>query len=360
VYRRFEVKNFRCFRKLAIDDLERVNLIAGENNVGKTALLEALFLHCGGYNPGLALNLNGFRGIEAVKFEFGKGTEIAWDSLFREFDLLQDIELTGQNDATGNRILRLKAVREPEELAEIDQYIRHTPSIDERLSLSSEAAQVLELQYEQRDRTGRFYMIVDSKGPRIEPVAPPPPFPGFFLSALGGMRPSQAAELFGKLDTIGRQDVLLRDLQIIEPTLSRLSVVVEGGSPILKGDIGLPKLMPLPMMGGGIIRLASIILAIGYAQDGVALVDEIENGLHHSILPKVWKAIGKAAREFNVQVFATTHSRECIVAAHRAFTESDTYDFRLHRLERVKGDIRAVTYDPELLEAAIEMNMEVR
>jgi AAA15 family ATPase/GTPase len=55
MYQSFAVHNFRCFSTLAMADLERVNLIAGVNNVGKTALLEALFLHCGGYNPALAI-----------------------------------------------------------------------------------------------------------------------------------------------------------------------------------------------------------------------------------------------------------------------------------------------------------------
>jgi AAA15 family ATPase/GTPase len=50
MYRSFKVSNYRCFSDLTIAELERVNLIAGMNNVGKTALLEALFLHCGAYN----------------------------------------------------------------------------------------------------------------------------------------------------------------------------------------------------------------------------------------------------------------------------------------------------------------------
>ena len=108
------------------------------------------------------------------------------------------------------------------------------------------------------------------------------------------------------------------------------------------------------------VRLASLVLHIGNAPNGVVLVDEIENGLHHSILPKVWRAIGEVAREFNTQVFATTHSLECIVAAHKAFAGSGLYDFRLHRLERRKATIRAVTYDQEALEAAIETGLEVR
>jgi len=113
-------------------------------------------------------------------------------------------------------------------------------------------------------------------------------------------------------------------------------------------------------MGGGMERLASLVLVIGTIPNGVVLVDEVESGLHYSILPKVWRAIGEVARQFNTQVFATTHSLECIVAAHRAFSESERYDFRLHRLDRDKESISAVTYDQETLEAAIETGLEVR
>ena len=82
-----------------------------------------------------------------------------------------------------------------------------------------------------------------------------------------------------------------------------------------------------------------------------------DSGSRHS--PKAWRAIGEVAREFNAQVFAITHSLECIVAAHKAFAESGLYDFRLYRLEREKETIRAVTYDREALEAAIETGLEV-
>lgn len=72
MYSSFEVRHFRCFRDLTITGLDRVNLIAGVNNVGKTAILEALFLHCGAYNPELAIRINAFRGIETMKVTFGK------------------------------------------------------------------------------------------------------------------------------------------------------------------------------------------------------------------------------------------------------------------------------------------------
>ena len=62
------------------------------------------------------------------------------------------------------------------------------------------------------------------------------------------------------------------------------------------GDIGLPELIPLPVMGEGMTKIASLVLAIATAKGGIVLVDEIENGLHHSVLPKVWETVDRAAQ----------------------------------------------------------------
>lgn len=360
MYKSFEVRNFRCFRELTIAELERVNLIAGVNNVGKTALLEAMFLHCGAYNPSLALRLNAFRGIEAVKIKLGQWIEPPWDSLFHQFDISRSIVLAGENTVTGRRSLRLNVVREPSELSRITRFSNSGPEVSEGILSSSEIAKVLKLEYEEEEWHGSSYMILDRKGIRAEPIPPAPPFPAFFQVARMRVPFPDEAERFGNLEIRGQQDVLLQVLRLIEPRLSRLAMVVVAGEPMLHGNIGIGRLVPLPVMGEGMVRLASLVLHIGNAPNGVVLVDEIENGLHHSILPKAWRAIGEVAREFNTQVFATTHSLECIVAAHKAFAESELYDFRLHRLERINDTIRAVTYDREALEASIETGLEVR
>ena len=87
------------------------------------------------------------------------------------------------------------------------------------------------------------------------------------------------------------------------------------------------------------------------------MVDEIENGLHHSLLPKVWQVVDTAARQFRTQVFATTHSLESITAAHESL---DPDVFRLHRLEITDSANRCVTYESESISAAIRHDIEVR
>ena len=90
------------------------------------------------------------------------------------------------------------------------------------------------------------------------------------------------------------------------------------------------------------------------------MIDEIENGFHHSVMTDVWRVIKESSREFNLQVFTTTHSDECIRAAYNAFAEDDKFDFRFHRLDNIDGNISSVTYDKETLEFALENGWEVR
>src|SRR5262249_30830035 len=113
-------------------------------------------------------------------------------------------------------------------------------------------------------------------------------------------------------------------------------------------------------MGEGMRRVLSMVLAIANAPGGVVLIDEVENGLHHSVMKEVWTAIALVARRMDAQVFATTHSYECITAAHEAFTARGPYDLRLYRLDRNNGDIQVVGYDQETVGAAIDFYHEVR
>jgi hypothetical protein len=177
--------------------------------------------------------------------------------------------------------------------------------------------------------------------------------PSVYLGS-GGALSAQDEAFFGKIETAKRQDEILPALRILEPRLQRLALAPLAGESVIYGDIGLAKLVPIPFMGEGVGRVLSIVLAIANAPGGVVLIDEVENGLHYSVMKDVWKAMAVAARQMDVQVFASTHSYECIQAAHEAFTASGTYDLRLHRLERINEEIQVAGYDQEILGYATE------
>lgn len=92
----------------------------------------------------------------------------------------------------------------------------------------------------------------------------------------------------------------------------------------------------------------------------VAFIDEIENGVHHSSLIDLWRGLAKATDAFGVQVFATTHSYECIEAAHEAFSESSNYDFSIIQLFRESEQIQGRVLDQEHIKAAIAGEIDLR
>jgi len=356
MYTSFKVKNFRCFQELEFDDLARVNLIAGVNNVGKTTLLEAILLHSG-HTPRLAIVINALRGLGMADYTLGIWTEHPMDSLFHQFDVSKEIELVSE-DATGtHRSIKLRAMGESLAIAEAAQ----KSDIGVGLSSSSsssplEVAKVLELEHEEAGKSSIYRMTMNAKGTQIEPLPPAPPFQTFLQSAQARVSTSEQADRYGDLEVRREQDQVLQILRIIEPQLQDIRNIKS----ILHADIGTPRLIPLPLMGGGMVRLANLAMNIGNAPNGVVLVDEIENGFHHSVMPKIWKAIAVAARESNTQIFATTHSWECIRAAHEAFASEEEYDFRLHRLGWLDGKIGRVTYDKGTLAASLKHELEVR
>ena len=364
----FEAKNFRGFRDLVISDLSRVNLIAGMNNVGKTALLEALFIHSGAYNPELALTVNAFRGIGEVRVEFKKTSEFPWSSLFNLFEPQQNIVLRSESPTEGTRVLRLSEVT-PDQISvgprkgERKERKGPSPKLIAAPQISVRA-RVLRLECEEKRGKSNYDLIWDpaepSGSPFIRPTPPEPPSPAFFLAGRGRIPFEEEADLFGKLEIKKKQDVLVQFLRIIEPNLEDIRVIYTLGKPIFYGDLGEDRLFPLHIMGEGMVRLASLVLRIANAPKGVILVDEIENGLHHSIHQKLWKALAEVARNQDTQIIATTHSLECIKAAHKAFSGENTYDFRVHILQSTKEGIQATTYGQEDLETAFEIGLEVR
>ena len=359
MYESIHAENFRCLEDLELDDVARVNLITGRNNVGKTALLEAIFLHCEPYNPSLALGLSAYRGVEEKRVTLSPRSEAPWDNIFGDFDAGRPVKVSGAT-RLGTYGIILESLSSREELRAVPNHIETGQQVF--LELSSRA-NVLRLIYEggKAEQPDEYYLILDADGQRREPLPPPPPFTTHFLPARKTIGHEELAERYGGLQERNEEGGVLEALRIIEPRLEALKMVYSGSGPYLHADLGLSRTVPLPFTGEGMVRLATLAIHLASAGGGVVLIDEVDNGLHYSVLPDVWKVIAETAEEFDTQVFAVTHNWECIAAAHRMYAERESYDFRLHRLERdTEGLIRPVTCGPEALDGIVERRLEVR
>jgi AAA15 family ATPase/GTPase len=125
--------------------------------------------------------------------------------------------------------------------------------------------------------------------------------------------------------------------------------------PIIK-VAGIEEPIALCSLGDGMQRIFGIALALVNAKDGILLIDEIENGLHYSVQPDIWRLICQLAQRLNVQVFATTHSWDCI----EGFQTSAQKEGLLIRLQSKKDEISTVLYEEEDLAIATREQIEVR
>ncbi len=151
---------------------------------------------------------------------------------------------------------------------------------------------------------------------------------------------------------------ILQFLKSVEPRLKRMELNSVSGKPMILVDIGLSELVPLAMLGKGAARFVQIMLSIASSPNGLVLVDEIELGLHHGTLQKVWQSVDEAADYFNTQIIATTHSYECLQTAYHALVDKE--GLLLHRLEVSEKGNRCVTYLPEQIDAVLHHNFEFR
>lgn len=371
----FEVENFRSLKHLKLEKLARVNLLVGKNNSGKTSVLEALFV------------LTGIRGIYWVPIvesaRNSNAERLSFKQLFYNFDTSKKIMLFGSYKA---EILEtqipLAKMRAEMELAdrptllprEIDYYERppNTPKnpynpesllvvleVSEMSSpINFELRRTVQQQQEvliyPKTQEDRIYF---EQGPAF--IAGPRN-----LTKLLNVR-NNLYMLNDELETLKvdkRDNQIVRVLQAIDNRISRIELAPSGQIYL---DLGQSSLLPLNLMGDGIQRLLSILSAIASNAGGIVLIDELDNGLHYSALRVLWKGILQAAHEYNVQVFATTHSAEALRHLTWVLDDEEYKDYRddVAAYTLIQADdntVRTYRHDYEQLDYALDHGVEIR
>ena len=386
------IENFRALEDFKVARLGRVNLIVGKNSSGKSTVLEALRIFSRRANPSLLSEIaighdETFRGLrrdeEAPSFEaelpfqhfFPKRVIPQADSVRitigdlerKEFVSIEHIlylqELIETTDST-NEVVR-RARKKP--IAKSDLFGRQRPD-GQALSISAhdfESPTLIDLEdfdsyrYRPRLRTAPWYA-------RESPVSY---IPTQFLPF------DSLAALWDRIALTELEKPVLEALSVIEPDIERLTFVSNdtnaSGARVREGTripviklAGIEKPVPLSSTGDGMVRTLQMVLGIFPAKDGLFLVDEFENGLHYSVQEKIWALIFRLAGLLNVQVFATTHSWDCVESFKNAAiaNEDDGILFRMARsvLPRDHGKIIATVFDEESLDQVTQAKLEIR
>lgn len=153
-------------------------------------------------------------------------------------------------------------------------------------------------------------------------------------------------------------------LALVDPRVERLVVAplpdAIGWEGVYLKLVGEPERNPISSFGDGMKKATQLALALVRARGGVLLIDELDDGLHYSALARLWRFLVVAARQLETQVFATSHSKDCLESIAHLYREDSSIadDISVHRLD--KGETKSADSEARAVANLIEAEMEIR
>jgi GTPase SAR1 family protein len=354
----FSVRNFRCLEEFEVSNLARVNLLVGDNNAGKTALLEAFFAHLSEANPVSFVTLKSFRRSVMVVPD-----ETFWQEFFSDLDDSRTIQLTSI-DAAGMRRKNSYTVGAGTQFSVAVPQVSGGPveTILRRVA-QSVVYRPLKVEYDDGAQGTLISneVILDATVPAF---AQRNNFPlttkWQYFSTAGSPDVQVIARHLSEL-LVNKQDaVLVSLLKTMDQRVKGISVASPRVVSEIFVDLGENYLVPVTLMGSGVVRALGIASEMAFSKGGVALVDEIEDGIYYKRLGDLWGAIYEMAKQYDVQIIASTHSAECVTAAFDAVTPDLKDADPLHVYRLVAGRRAPIPYERKSLKTMAEFVAEVR
>lgn len=372
-----EIINFRSLKNLKINRLGSITLFTGKNNTGKSTILEAIALYATKGDPTFIYQLLGERG-ENFKQE-GKDTiEVNLRSLssmftnrttgFTEKDSLTigAIEQTLFGEQVSKQeFLSIRFVKYYDEVVKEDS--ESTTGLRKRIIIGENDTKELFVDFliglEIKSAQGAFILPLHRDKPyRFTSSRILSPTNSLQFIRTRNIDREINGKLWDYIALTEKEEYVIRALQLIEPNIERVTFIDDSRDRTavvkLKGD---NTVVPLKSMGDGINRIITIILALVNAENGFLLVDEFENGLHYTIQEKLWEIVFNIAKRMNIQIFATTHSDDCIMGFEKALNKRDNnLSGQLVRLDLKDGAVVQVEFNAEELKIANDQKIETR
>ncbi|MFN7119500.1 MAG: AAA family ATPase [Saprospiraceae bacterium] len=326
------IKNYKLFKDLEISKLGQVNLITGKNNTGKTILLEALRIWASEGDASVINNIIWKRG------DWDEGSE---EKTYKSLFYNREINIT--HHPSRKEPLKIKGN------IDIDNVdIIATENSNKYVEF---LARKKKPHFEEKDIKNTINQKIGNKEH--------PQDKAIFVPASIDF---DNKKLWANIDLTDKKDIVIQILQIIEPSIIDLGII-DNVARVRTKNSKIP--VPLKNFGEGLNRLLTIAMALVSAEDNLLLIDEIDTGLHHSVLEKLWEVIFKYADELKTQVFVTTHSWDCISAFSYVYNKNEKNRamgnyFRLRRSREDAAIIEPVYYSNEELEDALMSNIETR
>ena len=312
--REIEIKNYKLFKDFKAEGFGRVNLIGGKNNVGKTAFMEACWINSGSYK--LKQFIFYMKSIKFMRENINILEGSTHDDTKEFIELLNHLDIQSNINNTSFQIKEENGIKE---------YI---------LQFNNQKIKV---------NVNEFSYDLDVKENNE------------FIDSFG-LTYGEIVEAYSYIQIKDKEDYLNTILYKFDNRIEAFKVIDE--KPQCKIDSEYRELTEL---GDGIRHIVSIITKLYQSENGYLYIDELDNGIHYTMLDELWKIVLEVSKALNVQVFATTHSKECIESYARVAKNLEDEEITFTQLKRMEDNsIKAGVYDSEMLINAIEQDHEVR
>lgn len=369
-------ENLRCFKDFTLEGMTPLTLISGRNSVGKTTLLEGIFLLSAYKSPDLFFKINGIRGIPAATSSpqgviLGLEPLVLWETLFSDMDMNLKLRiLTEDSDISESSIclekdMEISLAQFSSSQAQSGQMslLPHIQQFPQQLLQPIPGSYILKVSYNHGDKLehGRFALTQNGLALQLSQSQSMQP-PVFTIYIGPNTPPAQhpVADWFGAVEINSQKELVISALRLLDKGVTDIFSVPRQGLVELyaRWDTGKPR--SVRTLGDGINKLLSYLLVMVANPGGVFLLDEIETGFHYSFYPKLWELIADIAKKTKCQVIATTHSYECITAAVEGTAKVDPSLLTYVRLGKENNKIVPYVFPHDDLAFALEREMEVR
>jgi AAA15 family ATPase/GTPase len=319
--KKISIKGFKCFDDFSSNNFQRVNFIGGKNNIGKTSFLEACYINTNSENIEKFIN-----SLFNIKFSRENINLLFEGSRFSNKNLEKFIE------SSSGIFVETDIRKTGYQKENINGINKHTFSINnEVLEINIKKSS---FSFSESKNTIGCTDFIDNFGKSNSEI-------------IGSYSSIQKKDKEKRLDSI---------LNNFDPNIKSFKIIEN--KPYCKVN---NKYLEISELGDGTRHLISIVTSLYKCENGYLFIDEIDNGIHYTMLEDILEIILIVSKELNVQVFATTHSKECIESYGKAAKKSNNHDISFITLVRNrKEEIQAITYDYDLFMNNLEQNHEVR
>ena len=294
----FHIESYRKLSNIDIKHLSRVNLFAGGNNMGKTSILEAFHL------LSQLNNINAYLDMEKYRGKFIEEFQAKW----ADKNFINVIDISGKFNGTA---------------VQLNLYSEQTEDNIEKSNYLSTI--VSEAKIKEDVLTSTIHLFAN-QSPEIRYLKSQTLCQSAFTSPYRyNIKLLHAAH--SQAIKEGYYDRIIQFIkEKLDDSIEKIDLINDGGENrfvVTTSKLSSP--LDLTKYGEGVQRVFEIALFMGYCQNGILCIDEIDSALHKNLLISFTQFIQEMAKDFNVQVFLSTHSKECI----DAFVENDYPDDEL-------------------------------